>query len=120
MSQQVRWQRVNDEPFEYAIQQGPHGDEFVKLLDGSCLRRAVSAFQTIANAKGSSFLDSRIWTRPEPNGTFDELFASACDIHIEMMDSNEFWMAIRYPDQENEVHVAVSAMGKLRVAVNAA
>lgn len=35
------WRRVNDEPFEYAIQQGPHGDEFVKLLDGSCLRRSL-------------------------------------------------------------------------------
>lgn len=36
---EIRWQRVNDEPYEYAIQKGPHGDEFVKLLDGSCLRR---------------------------------------------------------------------------------
>jgi site-specific DNA-cytosine methylase len=37
--EQVQWRRVNGEPFEYAIQQGPHGDEFVKLIDGSCLRR---------------------------------------------------------------------------------
>lgn len=37
----VRWQRVNDEPFEYAIQQGRFGDEFVKLLNGECLRRHV-------------------------------------------------------------------------------
>lgn len=35
----IRWQRVNDQPYQYAIQQGPHGDEFVKLLDGACLRR---------------------------------------------------------------------------------
>lgn len=35
----VQWRRVNGEPFEYAIQQGRHGDEFVKLIDGSCLRR---------------------------------------------------------------------------------
>ena len=42
MTNKIVWQRVNDEPFEYAIQQGPHGDEFVKLLDGSCLRRAAS------------------------------------------------------------------------------
>lgn len=35
----IRWQRVNTEPFEYAIQQGRFGDEFVKLLDGTCLRR---------------------------------------------------------------------------------
>lgn len=39
----IRWQRVNDEPFEYAIQQGPHGDEFVKLFSGSCLRRALGS-----------------------------------------------------------------------------
>jgi hypothetical protein len=37
----IRWQRVNDESFEYAIQQGPHGDEFVKLLNGTCLRRPI-------------------------------------------------------------------------------
>ena len=37
----IQWRRVNDEPFEYAIQQGPHGDEFVKLLDGSSLRRPL-------------------------------------------------------------------------------
>jgi len=35
----IRWQKVNTEPFEYAIQQGPHGDDFVKLLNGECLRR---------------------------------------------------------------------------------
>jgi hypothetical protein len=33
------WRRVNDEPFEYAIRQGPHGDEFVKMPNGDCLRR---------------------------------------------------------------------------------
>lgn len=36
----VRWQRVNEEQFEYAIQQGPCGDEFVRLLSGIYLRRA--------------------------------------------------------------------------------
>jgi hypothetical protein len=38
---QIHWLKVNDEPFEYAIQQGPHGDEFVKLLNGECLRRPL-------------------------------------------------------------------------------
>jgi hypothetical protein len=42
LTQGVRWQIVNDEPFEYAIQLGPHGDEFVKLLNGECLRRPIS------------------------------------------------------------------------------
>jgi hypothetical protein len=42
-SDKVRWARVNGDPFEYAIQQGPFGDEFVKLLDGSCLRRPLVA-----------------------------------------------------------------------------
>src|ERR1700689_5427920 len=36
-----RWQRVNDEPFEYGIMQDAHGDEFVKLRDGSCLKRPL-------------------------------------------------------------------------------
>lgn len=39
---QVRWARVNAEPFEYAIQQGPFGDDFVKLINGSCLRRSLT------------------------------------------------------------------------------
>ncbi len=37
---EIQWRSVNYEPYEYAIQQGPHGDEFVKLLDGTCLRRS--------------------------------------------------------------------------------
>lgn len=37
----VQWRRVNDEPYEYAVQQGPHGDEFVKLSNGSCLCRTL-------------------------------------------------------------------------------
>jgi hypothetical protein len=41
----IRWARVNDEPFEYAIQQGPHGDEFVKLINGLCLRRSIDPAQ---------------------------------------------------------------------------
>jgi hypothetical protein len=40
---QVVWRRVNGELFEYAIQQGQHGDEFVRLLEGSCLRRSLDA-----------------------------------------------------------------------------
>jgi len=40
--QDIRWSQVNAEPFEYAIQQGPHGDEFVKLLNGTCLRRPLA------------------------------------------------------------------------------
>jgi hypothetical protein len=35
------WRRVNDEPFEFAIRQGRHGDEFIKTTDGECLRRAA-------------------------------------------------------------------------------
>lgn len=47
-AQAIRWARVNDEPFEYAIQQGPHGDEFVKLLNGACLRRPLAALPSEA------------------------------------------------------------------------
>lgn len=38
----IRWLRVNEEPYEYAIQEGLIGDEFVKLLNGTCLRRAIA------------------------------------------------------------------------------
>jgi hypothetical protein len=41
-SEGVTWRRVNDEPYEYAIQQGPHGDQWVMLLDGSVLRRSLA------------------------------------------------------------------------------
>lgn len=37
-----RWQRVNDEPFEYAIVRGDLGDGFVRMLDGSFLRRPIT------------------------------------------------------------------------------
>ncbi len=37
----IQWRRVNDEPYEYAVQQGPHGVEFVKLLNGACLCRTL-------------------------------------------------------------------------------
>jgi len=47
-SEQVAWRVINGEPFEYAIQRGPHGDEFVKLLSGECLRRpAFSAKENL-------------------------------------------------------------------------
>lgn len=47
----IRWQRVNDEPFEYAIQQGRFGDEFVKLLDGTCLRRPTPAERSVPQVR---------------------------------------------------------------------
>lgn len=39
-----QWRQVNGEPFEYAIQQGPHGDDFVKV-GGECLRRPSIVYQ---------------------------------------------------------------------------
>jgi hypothetical protein len=41
LSRMVEWRRVNGELWEYAIQQGPHGDEFVKMTDGTCLSRPI-------------------------------------------------------------------------------
>ncbi len=41
-SGEVLWARVNDEPFEYAIQKGQHGDEFVRLLNGWFLHRPIA------------------------------------------------------------------------------
>jgi hypothetical protein len=43
----IVWSCVNSEPFEYAIQQGPHGDEFVKLINGKCLRRSCAPLLAI-------------------------------------------------------------------------
>jgi hypothetical protein len=45
----AEWRRVNDEPFEYATMQGSHGDEFVKLEDGSCLRRPLEPLKSMAH-----------------------------------------------------------------------
>jgi S-adenosylmethionine/arginine decarboxylase-like enzyme len=39
----ICWRRVNDDPFEYAIKQGPHGDEFIKTPGGDCLKRPTPA-----------------------------------------------------------------------------
>lgn len=69
---------------------------------------------------GEVFLGGKVSTRPDPSGQFDELFASDCDIHIEMMDDNTFWMAIRPKGCEEEVHVTVSARGKLKVSAHEA
>jgi hypothetical protein len=54
----IQWQCVNDDPFEYAIQQGAHGDEFVKLLNGTCLRRALSPRNSVSEADAAL---ARIW-----------------------------------------------------------
>lgn len=45
MIEQYEWRRVNDEMFEYAIKQGQFGDEFVKLPDGSYLRRTTFPYK---------------------------------------------------------------------------
>lgn len=44
-AEDIRWGNVNGDGFEYAIQQGPHGDEFVKLMNGKCLRRPSTVYQ---------------------------------------------------------------------------
>lgn len=54
-----RWQRVNDEPFEYGIVQDIVGDEFVKLKDGSYLRRSVVPDYSLE------------WDKSEPQRVFD-------------------------------------------------
>jgi len=41
-SKPFEWRRVNGALFEYAIRQGPHGDEFVKDADGQLLQRPVA------------------------------------------------------------------------------
>jgi hypothetical protein len=63
---QVHWLKVNDEPFEYAIQQGPHGDEFVKLLNGECLRRPIQSCSA-----GSDYEHGRLYVYDATSQTFD-------------------------------------------------
>lgn len=36
-----QWRQVNGDPVEYAIRNGPNGDEFVKDSNGKCLSRAI-------------------------------------------------------------------------------
>lgn len=60
---EVRWQRVNDDGFEYAIKQGPHGDEFV-VMGGLCLRRAPVAEMT---AEIVTLADRRLIVGGNPN-----------------------------------------------------
>lgn len=42
----VIWRRVNEEEFEYAIVQVRHGDSFLKLRSGMCLRRPILKHDT--------------------------------------------------------------------------
>lgn len=71
----IVWSRVNSEPFEYAIQQGPHGDEFVKLINGKCLKRSCAPLLAIPAPPqlGQEWREWRqIETAPK-NGTFVDL-----------------------------------------------
>lgn len=71
-----------------------------------------------ARPAGEVFLGGAVSTRPDCKGAFDELFATKCDLHIEMMDDNTFWMAIRVNGRRDEVHVTVSAQSKLKITAH--
>lgn len=61
------------------------------------------------------FVGGRVYTRPDYRGQFDELIATRCDVHMEMMDDNTLWIALRPKGRKDEVHVTVSARGKLKI-----
>jgi hypothetical protein len=54
----IDWRQVNDEPLEYAIQQGPNGDEFVQLINGQCLKRERISFDMDQFTPSESPFDS--------------------------------------------------------------
>jgi hypothetical protein len=70
--EQIKWLQINDEPFEYAIQLGPHGDEFVKLLDGSCLRRPIGYILVPKEPTKEMLLSACKWGDSEGYGRLDE------------------------------------------------
>ena len=67
------------------------------------------------------FIDAKIFTRPDDTtGAFDELIAAGPFVHMEMMSDNTLWIGLSFPDRKEEVHVTVSARGKLSVIANEA
>lgn len=64
----------------------------------------------------STLLGGKVSLRPDDRGEFDELFVSKCDVHMEMMSDNTLWISLRPKGCKDEVHVTISARGKLRIA----
>lgn len=85
----IRWQRVNDEPFEYAIQQGQFGDEFVKLLNGTCLRRALPLPPSAAVAG-----EAVAWKLVPIELTDAMRWAGGSALHDDGEDTEGIWRAI--------------------------
>ena len=59
--------------------------------------------------------------RPDDRGEFDELMlydaSGECIVHFEMMDDNQLWIGLSLPGTEDEIHVNISARGKLKIMV---
>lgn len=67
-----------------------------------------------------TWVDGKIFTRPDEAGAFDELIASGVFVHMEMMDDKTLWIGLAFPDRKEEVHVTIKAAGKLSVIANEA
>jgi hypothetical protein len=67
-----------------------------------------------------TWVDGKIFTRPDEAGAFDELVAAGPFVHMEMMDDKTLWIGLAFPDRKEEVHVTISAASKLSVIANEA
>lgn len=69
---------------------------------------------------GKKFMNGLVWTRPDERDQFDELFANHIDVHMEMMDDKTLWIGLRRAGIDDEVHVTISAAGKLAITAHEA
>lgn len=75
-------------------------------------------------ARTKHLLGGKVRVRPDSRGEFDELIVSddvgLASVHFEMMDDKTLWIALCPNGTDEEVHVTVSARGKLSVAAHEA
>jgi hypothetical protein len=71
-------------------------------------------------SEGQRFLGGKVTTSLDSRGEFDELFADAPHVHMEMMDDKVLWIGLTYKGEDDEVHITISARGKLTINVHRA
>lgn len=66
------------------------------------------------------FIIDGVEVRYDSDGAFDELCCEKTDVHFEMMDDKTLWIGLSFPGRKEEVHVTVSAAGRLSVSAHPA
>lgn len=74
----IRWSDADGSGYEYAIQQGPHGDEFVQLYNRPCLRRKAAQSPDATQMRG--LIKSARYENPQ--GTAENAWNDALE-HVE-------------------------------------